>query len=83
MAAGDEVVKRIEAELLDIVASGPAHAIERARSNIYLVLHGAMRSYLAEAAVMLAERDRMDRSAAHADVEGHLVDLHEVLQNLV
>ncbi len=48
MAAGDEVVERIEADLLDIVESGSAHVIERARSNIYLVLHGAMRSYLAE-----------------------------------
>jgi hypothetical protein len=79
MAAGNEVVERIETSLRDMARAGSASDVEHARSNVYLVLNGGMRRYLSEAAGMLAERDRLSSAAAEAEMEGHLRDLYEVL----
>lgn len=81
MAAGDEVAERIETDIREIAKARYAGDVERARSNVYLLLNGGMRRYLSEAAGMLAERDRLPPVTAEADMEGHLSDLHEVLED--
>lgn len=79
MAAGDEVVGRIEADVDDIATTAWRKDIERASSNVYLLLNGALRRYLTEAAEILTERERLPLATAEADLEGHLRDLREVL----
>jgi hypothetical protein len=79
MAAGEEVILRIEADLAELVKAGCAGELKHAAANTYLLLHGAMHRYLVEAAAVLAERERMAGGTAEADMAGRLTDLHELL----
>lgn len=84
MAAGPEVVARIESDLAAMVADTgtPARvkdSIEYAGNTLKLALSGA-RPLLPEVAAMLAEREpALGRETALADVQGHLTDLMEIL----
>lgn len=80
VSAGPEVVKTLEEDVRRIAGSHHAAAIGTARSNLYLLLRGAMVRYVSEAAEILSERDRVSQSAARTDIEGHITDLHEILE---
>jgi hypothetical protein len=87
MAAGPEVVARIESDLADMTHDRdmrrPAQEkIRYARNALDLALTGAMRRVLPEVATMLVEREpTFTQATAAADVTGHLTDLVEVLND--
>lgn len=53
--------------------------VDRARSNVYLLLHGELRRHISPAAEILRERERTGQSEAESDVAGHLTDFFELL----
>jgi hypothetical protein len=84
MAAGLEVVDRIESDLAAMARDrGTPSAGERiryARNTLDLALTGALARVLPEVARMLVEREpTFTPAAAGADVTGHLTDLVDVL----
>jgi hypothetical protein len=81
MAAGDQVVERIEQDVLEIANSDATavNDISGARNNLGLVLRGALRRVLPEATRALTVRFGMQPDAAMADLSGHLTDLEEIL----
>jgi hypothetical protein len=82
MEAGAEVVNRIESDLAEMARdlSVPPH-IRYATDALSLALDGALRRLLPQAAEMLAEREPgLTMHRAEADVEGHLSDLLQLLQ---
>ena len=79
LAAGDEVVARVGADLATIAKSGEANALSYAASQISLVLGTDLRARLSEVAAMLSERDGVAEKAALVGVGGYLTDLAELL----
>ncbi|MBV9107918.1 MAG: hypothetical protein JO306_00750 [Gemmatimonadetes bacterium] len=78
MAAGPEVVRRIEADLAEI-ATKNREAVRHAASLLHLSLGGAQ-AELRSAARILAEREPgISFEAAVADMRGHLADACELL----
>jgi hypothetical protein len=80
LSAGPEVVEKLEQDVHTIAATHHRAAVRTARSNVYLLLRRAMSGNLMESAEMLAERDRISQTSARADLEGHMTDLHEILE---
>jgi hypothetical protein len=83
MAAGDEVVERIGADLRVIIESDRRSRAQarQAADNVRLLSAGTWREELSEAAEMLAERSRSTSPvAAMADIQGHLADLGELFK---
>lgn len=80
LSAGPEVVEKLENDVHTIATTHQRATVRTARSNVYLLLRGSMSSNLLESAEMLAERDRISRASARADLEGHMTDLHEILE---
>ena len=80
MAAGSEIVQRVEREVDDILREDPTikHLVDTAASHVDGVTRSDA-SALRDAALMLAERDAMTIEAANADVHGHLLDLSDIL----
>jgi hypothetical protein len=80
MAAGAIIVQRLEEEVAHVIWQDPEikHLVDTAANHVAGVSR-VEASALGEAAEMLAERDRMSVAAAHADVQGHLLDLSELL----
>ena len=85
MAAGPEVVTRIQSDLTDMVRDRGTprrvkDGVEYARNTLKLALTDDTGRILHEVAGMLVEREPgLRREAALADVRGHLADLVEVL----
>lgn len=85
MAAGSEVVDRIESDLAQMrqYRGGrrmTQEKIRNARNMLGLALGGALQRVLPEVARMLAEREpAFTEEAALADIGGHLADLADVL----
>lgn len=85
MAAGPDVVARIESDLADMIRDRDSRRsaqekIRYARNALDLALAGAMRRILPEVARMLVEREpAFTEGTALADITGHLTDLVEVL----
>lgn len=85
MAAGLEVVNRIESDLTEMIQSGdtrrsPREKMRQARNTLDLALTGALRRILPEAAMMLVEREpAFTREAALVDIQGYLADLVDIL----
>jgi len=79
LAAGDEVVERISSDIVAVRSGGYEMDVERARSNVYLLLHGELRRHIAPAAEILREREGTGQSQAESDVAGHLTDFFELL----
>jgi hypothetical protein len=79
MAAGDEVVERIGGDIVAIRSGGYETDVHRARSNVYLLLHGELRRHISGAAEILREREGMRQSEAESDVAGHVTDFFELL----
>lgn len=85
MAAGPEVVARIGADLAamtrDSATRRPAmERIRYARNTLDLALTGALKRILPEVATMLVEREAvLKQETALADIQGHLADLVDVL----
>jgi hypothetical protein len=78
MAAGEEVVRRVEADVIEMRhRAGGDRRLEYAVSQLALLndRHPA----LVEAAQELAERDLVPESQARSDVLGHVHDLHDLL----
>lgn len=85
MAAGAEVVAKIEEDLCEIVDEDHRfrQRVCHARNTLYLSIGGAYQSLLPEVARMLVEREpSLDSEAAEADVRGHLTDLVEILEEI-
>jgi hypothetical protein len=82
MAAGPEVVRRIEADLAEIAAKD-REAVRRAACLLVLALGGAQ-AELRSAARMLAEREPgFSQEASVANMRGHLADACELLNEPV
>jgi hypothetical protein len=79
MAAGDEVVDQISGDIAAIRSGGYETDVERARSNVYLLLHGELRRHIARAAEILREREGTHQTEAESNVAGHLTDFFELL----
>jgi hypothetical protein len=85
MKAGSEVVNRIDSDLAEMAGALSSHSpvrlqIRYASNSLSLALDGSLRKLLPEAAKMLAERERaLTIEAAEADIEGHLSDLLQLL----
>lgn len=80
MAAGTEVVRRVESDLAEIAARD-REAVRRAATLLSLATGGAQ-AELRSAARMLAEREPgFSREAAVADMRGHLADARELLDD--
>ena len=85
MAAGPEVVDRIESDLTEMTRDRdtrplPQTKIRHAKNTLDLALTGALRRILPETAMMLVEREpSFTQKAAQADIQGHLADLVDVL----
>jgi hypothetical protein len=80
MAAGAVIVQRLEEEVAHAIWQDPEiqHLVDTGANHVAGV--GRVdASALRDAAAMLAERDRMSVVAARADVQGHLLDLSELL----
>ncbi len=88
MAAGPEVVSRIESDLAEMIRARDtqrsAHEkIRYARNTLDLALTGALQRILPDVATMLVERElAFTADSALADIRGHLTDLVEVLDDL-
>lgn len=82
-AAGAEVTQRMGRDCLEMRSSSElvAGRIDRAASNIRLLLMGSFSAALHEAADMLAERDGLGTSEALAELKGYLADAREVLRS--
>jgi hypothetical protein len=89
MAAGPEVVARIQSDLTDMVRDRGTprrvrDRLEYARNTLKLALTDDTRRILHEVAGMLVEREPgLRHEAALAGVQGHLADLVEVLGEYV
>jgi hypothetical protein len=87
MAAGSEVVSRIESDLVEMTRDRDTREsaqdkIRYARNTLDLALTGALQRILPEVATMLAEREpAFTAESALADIRGHLADLVEVLSD--
>ena len=81
MAAGQDVVRYLEADIRDVMASNRRASLyaDTAWSNVKLVLSEASRRSIAEAGAMLSEREGLSAEAAAADIEGHLSDFVEMV----
>lgn len=81
MAAGQGVVRCLEADIREVVASNRKASLyaETAGSNVKLVLSEAGRPSILEAGAMLSEREGLSAEAAAADIEGHLTDFVEMV----
>jgi hypothetical protein len=82
MAAGDDVVERIEGDIREIanVDAAALNDISNGRNNLNLLLSGSLSRMLPEVAQALCVRSGLREDAAIADVIGHLTDLEEVLE---
>ena len=83
MAAGDDVVSRIEADLRAIVASGRSDrdAVRSAGNQLDVALRPSPKAVVHDAALMLAERDGLPQGEAEIDTAGHLTDCLEILRS--
>jgi hypothetical protein len=85
MAAGPEIVDRIESDLAEMIRRRDTRRraqerIRYARNTLELALTGALRRILPEVASMLVEREpAFAHETALADIQGHLADLVDVL----
>lgn len=83
MAAGAEVVDRIESDLAAIVRDQGKQQVRDARNTLYLAIGGAHERLLPEVARMLVEREPgFPVDAALADIRGRLTDLVEILKEI-
>jgi hypothetical protein len=86
LAAGSEVVERIQSDLSAIRQSAgrrgsAGEQIRYAANTLRLAVEGNLQRELPEAARMLRERERgTSEEAAIADIRGHLTDLLEILE---
>lgn len=83
MAAGEEVVSTIEEDLRRVLrsdASAPSE-VRAARNHLRLAGDGALQEAVFEASLAAAERLRVSPEAAAQDLQGHLADLLELLQD--
>jgi hypothetical protein len=82
MAAGDDVVDRIEQDLREIANADPVavNDIRSAHNNLSLLLSGSLSRILPEVAQAVDVRSGLGPDAAIADVAGHLTDLLEVVR---
>lgn len=84
MRAGDDVYKMIQRDLDDIAKSGRfANALRKARNSLTLLRGQSPHPALAEAILMVAERDGSSRAVAAADILGSTEDLAELLNEHV
>lgn len=85
MAAGEEVISRIENDLRDIVRSDASaeHGLRTARNNLGLVMNGALQSALPDVAEAVSVRFGMSAEAALSDVRGHLTDFWTILRDVL
>jgi hypothetical protein len=84
MAAGDEVVRRITADIADILKSDRKSElhVRGAASNVTSLEGGNWADEMSGAATMLVERDGVTSlEGALADVQGHVTDLRDVLKD--
>lgn len=81
MAAGPEVVERMEQDLGEMARTrSGASRIRDAVNNLRMLVNGCYAADVADAAAMLREREPgFSDSAALADIRGHLTDLAEIL----
>ncbi len=81
-AAGPAVTQRMGRDCHEMRSSSElvASRIDRAASNIRLLVQGSFSATLHEAADMLAERDGLDPSEARAELKGYLADAREILR---
>jgi len=84
-AAGDTVVGRVLEDTRSIVGEPKRlFSVRTARNNLDLTCRGTLFPETAAAAAgMLAEREGMDETAAHADVLGHLSDLRDLMDEVL
>jgi len=86
MAAGPAAVRMIQDDILEMTTDsvhgrGARAGVRDAANTLGLALRGALRRILPQVAAMLAEREpSFTQTAALADVEGHLTDLVEILE---
>jgi hypothetical protein len=82
MAAGDDVVDRIEQDLREIANTDPVavNDITNARNNLSLLLNGSLSRMLAEVAAAVSVRSRQGTDVAIADVIGYFTDLLEIVE---
>ena len=80
MAANAETVQQIENDVGKILRGDPVvqHLADTAANNVDCVARFD-KAVLRETAEMLAERDTMSVDAGVADIQGHLLDLSEIL----
>lgn len=85
MAAGDEVVDRIEQDLREIANADSAavHDIRNARNNLSLLLSGSLSRILPEVAEAVSVRSGLRSDAAIADVSGYLTDLMDLVRTVL
>lgn len=85
MAAGEEVITRIEDDVREIARSDASavHEIRTAHNNMGLVLTGALQSALPEVAEAVAVRFGIGPEAALSDVRGHLTDFWIILRDVL
>jgi hypothetical protein len=83
MAAGDEVVRQIEADLDRISATSATDRADlRSASNqLGVALRPTPKESVLTAAAMLAERDNVSQGSAEADTVGYLTDFLEILSS--
>ena len=79
MAAGKRPVATLEGDLDVMLASEESKRVRDYVRRGAVHLENVGSRFHALAGDMLAERDGVEPAAAHADVEGHLTDLIELL----
>lgn len=82
VAAGPEIVKRIERDVEQIRQHSGAHAevLQRSATQLDIALQPKANRIVLEAAAMQAERDSVSEQKARGDLIGHLLDAIEILR---